>query len=392
MRKTITALAALAAVFGIGATAKAGDPVKIGMIMAYSGQFADPSAQMDNGVKLYMQQHGDTVAGRKIEVIRKDSGGINPPLVKRLAQELIVRDKVDLLAGFTTSPNGFAAADVSKQAKKFMVIMLAATSAIITHSDYLVRASFTIPQQVGTTGTWAAKSGIKRAYLMVTDYAPGKDAETAFSEAFKAGGGEVVGSVRMPVANPDFSAYVQRAKDLDPESIFVFIPGGTQPAALAKALAERGVDTKKVKILTTGEMVDEQPLKSMGDAALGIISGWHYDISHDSKMNKEFVKAYVDAFHRDPDFFALGGYDGMHAIYEALKKTGGDTDAAKLTAAAKGMSWESPRGPMSLDPVTGDVVQTVYIRRVEKVGGKLDNVEIAKFPAVKDPLSISPKK
>jgi len=390
MRKAIVAVAGLATVLATTAV-NAADPIKIGLILAFSGQFADPSAQVDNGVRLYMKQHGDTVVGRKIEIIRKDSGGINPPLVKRLSQELIVRDKVDLLAGYTTSPNGFAGADVSQQAKKFMVIMLAATSAIITHSNYLARASFTIPQQTGTLGTWAAQSGIKRVYMMTTDYAPGKDAEAAFSAAFKAGGGEIVGSVRMPVANPDFSAYVQRAKDLNPESIFVFIPGGTQPAALAKAMAERGVDPKKFKILTTGEMVDEQPLKGMGDAAIGIISGWHYDVSHDSKANKDFVKAYQDTFQRAPDFFAVGGYDGMHLIYEVLKKTKGNTDGQAMIDAAKGMSWESPRGPMSIDPKTGDVVQTVYIRRVEKVGGVLKNVEIAKIPAVKDPLSAAAK-
>jgi branched-chain amino acid transport system substrate-binding protein len=391
MRKAMMAIAGVAAALAATTAVKAADPIKVGMVMAYSGQFADPSAQMDNGVKVYMKLHGDTVAGRKIEIIRKDSGGINPPVAKRLSQELIVRDKVDVLAGFTTSPNAFAAAEVSQQAKKLMVIMNAATSAIITKSDYLARASFTLPQQTGTLGAWAAKSGIKRVYLMVTDYAPGKDAEAAFSEAFKAGGGEIVGGVRMAVANPDFSAYVQRAKDLNPEAIFVFIPGGTQPAALAKAMAERGVDPKKFKILTTGEMVDEQPLKGMGDAAIGIISGWHYDISHDSKMNKEFVKTYEDMFHRAPDFFAVGGYDGMHVIYEALKKTKGNTDGQALIAAAKGMSWESPRGPMSLDPKTGDVVQTVYIRRVEKVGKDLKNVEIDKIPAVKDPLSIAAK-
>jgi branched-chain amino acid transport system substrate-binding protein len=391
MRKSFAAIGGIAAAFAVITSANAADPIKIGMVMSYSGQFADVSTQMDNGVKLYMKQHGDTVAGRKIEIIRKDDGGINPPLSKRLTQELIVRDKVDLLAGYTNSPSGFVAADVSQEAKKFTVFMLAATSGIITHSKYLARASFTIPANVGTLGTWAAKSGIKRVYMMTTDYAPGKDAEAAFSQNFKAAGGEIIGSVRMPPSNPDFSAYVQRAKDINPEAIFVFIPGGTQPAALAKALAERGVDPKKVKIMTTGEMVDEQPLKSMGDAALGIISGWHYDISHDSATNKAFVKAYVAEFHRDPDFFTVGGYDAMHVIYEALKKTNGDTDAAKLTAAAKGLSWESPRGPMSIDPVTGDVVQTVYIRRVEKVDGKLVNVEIAKFPAVKDPLSI-PKK
>jgi branched-chain amino acid transport system substrate-binding protein len=385
MRKAIVAVTGIAAALSVSTAAYSADPVKIGLILAFSGQFADPSSQVDNGVRLYMKLHGDTVAGRKIEIVRKDTGGINPPVAKRLSQEVIVRDKADILAGYTTSPNGFAGADVSQQAKKFAVLMLAATSAIITKSDYMTRASFTIPQQTGTLGAWAAKSGIKRVYLMTTNYAPGHDAEAAFSAAFKAGGGTVVGSVRMPVANPDFSAFVQRAKDLNPEAIFVFIPGGTQPAALAKAMAERGVDPKKFKILTTGEMVDEQPLKGMGDAAIGIISGWHYDVSHNSKANKDFVKAYRDMFNRAPDFFALGGYDGMHVIYEALKKTKGDASGEALIKAAKGLSWESPRGPMSIDPQTGDVVQTVYIRRVEKVGGALENVEIGRIPAVKDP-------
>jgi branched-chain amino acid transport system substrate-binding protein len=249
-----------------------------------------------------------------------------------------------------------------------------------------VRVSVTLPQIAETAGTWlATKGGAKKAYTMVSDFGPGIDAETGFQRAFKAAGGEIVGSVRMPVANPDFSAFVQRAKDLNPESIFVFVPGGAQPAAIGKAFAERGMDPAKIKIMSTGEAVDEQAVKAMGDVALGRLSAWHYDYNHKSKLNEAFVKAFNAEFKRNPDFFAVGGYDGMHVIYEALKKTGGKADGPSLVAAAKGMKWESPRGPISIDPETRDIVQTVYIRKVEKVGGAIVNVDIDKVENVKDP-------
>jgi branched-chain amino acid transport system substrate-binding protein len=379
-------LAALATLFGV-VTVQAQDTIKIGLILPYSGQFADAAVQQDNAIKLYMKQHGDKVAGKKIEIIRKDVGGINPPVAKRLAEELITRDNVDLLAGFVLTPNAMAAGDVSAQAKKFMVVMNAATSVVTTKSPYMVRTSLTIPQLNEVLGTWVAKNaGVKKAYTMVSDYGPGIDAEQSFQTGFKAGGGEIIGSVRMAVANPDFSAYVQRAKDLAPEGIYIFIPGGAQPAAFGKALAERGIDTKKTKVMGQGELTDEAALKSMGDASLGIITAFHYDYTHKSKLNAEFVKAYNDEFKRNPDFFSIGAYDGMHLIYQALKKTGGKTDGEALVNAAKGMKWESPRGPVSIDPDTRDIIQTVYIRRVEKVGGKLENVEIAKIENVKDPV------
>jgi branched-chain amino acid transport system substrate-binding protein len=338
-----------------------------------------------------MKQKGDTVAGKKIEIIRKDSETIAPPVATRLAQELVTRDKVDILAGFTLSPNTIAVSKVSADAKKFMVIMNAATTVIITMSPYSVRTSVTLPSVGMTAGTWAYKNGIRKVYTMVSDFAPGKDAEAAFHGAFKAAGGEIVGSVRMAVKNPDFSAYVQRAKDLNPQSIFMFIPAGAQPAALGKAFAERGVDAKKVKIIGTGEVVDDASLKGMGDAGLGIISVWHYDHNDPSAKNKEFVKAYTAEFKRNPDFGAVGGYDGMHVIYEALKKTGGKTDADALVAAAKGMKWESPRGPVAIDPETRDIVQTIYIRRVQKVGNELVNVEFDKAENVKDPVKAAMK-
>jgi len=376
-------IAALATTLGI-ASAQAADTIKIGLIMSYSGQFADTGTQMDNAIKLFVKQNGDTVAGKKVEFIRKDTGGPNPDVAKRLAQELVTRDQVDVLAGFTLTPEALGAAGVSAEAKKFMVVMNAATSIVTEKSPYMARTSLTIPQLENTLGDWAVKKGgAKKAYTMVSDYGPGIDAETWFQKGFKAAGGEIVGAVRMAVANPDFSAYVQRAKDLNPESIFVFIPGGAQPGAFGKALAERGIEAKKV--MGQLEITDEHALAAMGDTAIGIVTAGHYDYNHKSKMNADFVKAYNAEFHRNPDFFSVGGWDGMHLIYETLKKTNGKTDGDSLIAAAKGMAWESPRGPISIDPETRDIIQTVYIRRVEKVDGKLVNVEFDKVEKAKDP-------
>ena len=375
---------AVALLVGV-ASAHAQGTVKVGLINVLSGQFADAGIQLDNGVKTYMKQHGDTVAGKKIEIIRRDVGGPAPDVAKRLAQELVVRDGVDLLAGFLLTPNALAAADVSAQAKKFMVVMNAATSIITTKSPYMIRTSVTLPQVMETFGTWAAKSGIKKCYTMVTDYGPGHDSENAFQSAFKAAGGNVVGSVRFLVANPDFSAFVQRAKDIGPESIFIFIPGGAQPAALGKAFAERGIDKKKTKVLGSGETTAEAALKAMGDNALDMITAWHYDYKLDNPLNQAFVKEFNAMHGRNPDFFSIGGYDGMHAIYETLKKTKGNTDGEAMIAAAKGLAWDSPRGPMSIDAETRDVVQTVYIRRVQKVGNELVNVPFDRIANVKDP-------
>ena len=390
-RRSILGSTAALALLVLPGAAWAQDTVKIGVIMPYSGQFADLATQMDNGIKLYMKQKGDNVAGKKIEIIRKDSGGVAPDVATRLAQELITRDNVDILAGFTLSPNAIAVSKISAEAKKFMVIMNAATTVIITMSPYSVRTSMTLPSVGSTAGAWAYKSGVRKAYTMVSDFAPGKDAEASFHEAFKAAGGEIVGSVRMPVANPDFSAFVQRAKDLNPESIFIFVPAGAQPAALGKAFAERGMDAQKIKIIGTGEVGDEKSLQGMGDAGLGIITVWHYDFNDDTKGNKDFVAAYNAEFKRNPDFGTVGGYDGMHVIYEALKKAGGKTDGDSLVAAAKGLSFDSPRGPILIDPDTRDVVQTISIRQVRKVGDALRNVVVDKVEKVKDPGSAGKK-
>ena len=392
MRKSVLAIVAA---LGLASAAHAQQTIKIGLIEPYSGQFADAATQQDDAIKLFMKQHGDMVAGKKIEIIRKDVGGINPPVAKRLAQELVTRDNVDILAGFVLTPNAMAAGDISSEAKKFMVVMNAATAIITTKSPYMTRTSLTIPQLNEAFGKWVAgnkKLGVHKVYTMVSDYGPGHDAEQSFQQGFKDGGGEIVGSVRMAVANPDFSAYVQKAKDLDPQGIFVFIPGGAQPGALGKAFAERGIDTKKTKIMGQLEIADEHALAAMGDAAIGMITSGHYDYNHKSKMNEDFVKAYNAEFHRNPDFFSVGAYDGMHLIYAALAKTKGNTDGQTLIDAAKGMAWESPRGPISIDPETRDIIQNVYVREVEKVKGKLVNVDIATIPHVKDPVKARMKK
>jgi branched-chain amino acid transport system substrate-binding protein len=380
MHSTISTscVAAMVAVMLMPAGAGAQGTVKIGLIMTFSGQFADAAIQIDNGIKLYVKQNGDTVAGKKIEIIRRDTGGIAPDVAKRLAQELIVRDNVDILSGFVTTPNTLAAADVSSQAKKFMVIMNAATSIITTKSEYAARVSVTLPQMHEAFGAWAYKSGIRKVYSMVLDLGPGHDAEQAFQRAYKEAGGEIVGSVRFPVANPDFSAFMQRAKDVDPEAIYIWVPGGAQPAAVGKALADRGLDPKQKKVLGNDVLTDDSALKSMGDIAQGIITVSYYDHNLNTARNREFVKAYQSDFGRNPDIFSIGGYDGMHLIYETLKKAGG-------------MKWDSPRGPMSIDPETRDVVQTAYIRKVEKVGGNLVNVEFEKVENVKDPVKARAK-
>lgn len=393
MRKLTAVLATGALALMAAGSAHAQGAIKVGLIMPYSGQFADAATQMDNAIKLWVKMNGDTIAGRKLEFIRKDTGGIAPDVAKRLAQELVVRDNVDILAGFVLTPNAMAAGDVSQQAKKFMVVMNAATSIITTKSEYMVRTSLTTPQLNAPLGTWAVqKAGAKKLYSMVSDFGPGLDAEKGFLDAFKAAGGEVVGQVKFPVANPDFSAFVQRAKDLNPEAIYVWVPGGAQPGAIGKALAERGIDAKKTKVLGQLELTDPGAIKAMGPAAEGIIVASHYDAHHTSEANKKFVSAFQADYKRDPDYFSIGGWDGMHVIAEVLKKTGGKTDGDTMIAAAKGMKWESPRGPISIDPETRDIIQNVYIRQVQNIGGELRNVQIDVIPNVKDPVKAAMKK
>lgn len=361
--------------------------VKIGVILPLSGPYADYGEQISNGLKLYMKQNGDTVAGKKISIIVRDDTGIAPEVSKRLAQDMLVQDKVDILAGFGLTPSALAVAPLATQAKKAMVIMNAATSVITTKSPYIVRLSHTLPQISTPMATWAAKNGIKKVYTLVADYGPGIDAETAFTKVYTATGNQVVGSVRVPVKNIEFAPYIQRIKDAAPEAIFLFLPPGSATIGFLKAYNERGLDKAGIKLLATVDFTDDDMMDRLGPSVLGVISSGHYSAAHDSALNKAYVQAYAGAYgtRMRPNFMSVAGYDGMAAIYAALRKTGGDADGDKLIAAMKGLKFESPRGPVMIDPETRDIVQTVYYRRAEERNGKLYNIEFDQINNVKDP-------
>jgi branched-chain amino acid transport system substrate-binding protein len=356
--------------------------VKIGLIVPMTGGQASTGKQLDNAVKLYIEQHGDTVAGNKIEVILKDDGA-NPENTKRLAQELIVNDKVEIIAGFGITPTALAAAPLATHAKIPEIVMLAGTSIITERSPYIVRTSFTLAQSSTIIGDWAAKNGIKKVATLTSDYAPGNDALQFFKQYFTAGGGQIVEEVKVPLTNPDFAPFLQRMRDAKPDAMFVFVPGG-QGGNFMKQFSERGLDKSGIKVIGPGDVMDDDLLNAMGDAALGTVTAHMYSAAHPSRVNKEFVAAYKKAFNSRPGFVAVGGYDGIHLIYQALKKTGGKTDGDSLVGAMKGMAWESPRGPVSIDPQTRDIVQNIYIRKVERVDGELYNIEFQTFEAVKD--------
>jgi branched-chain amino acid transport system substrate-binding protein len=372
---------AIAAAIPIAAYAE--DVFKIGLIVPMTGGQASTGKQIDNAIKLYMKKNGATVAGKKVEIILKDDAAI-PDNTKRMAQELIVNDKVNVIAGFGITPAALAAAPLATQAKVPEIVMAAGTSIITERSPYIVRTSFTLAQSSSIIGDWAAKNGIKKVATLTSDYAPGNDALASFKERFTAGGGEIVEEIKVPLANPDFAPFLQRMKDAKPDAMFVFVPAG-QGGNFMKQFAERGLDKSGIKVIGPGDVMDDDLLNSMGDAALGVVTAHMYSAAHPSAMNKEFVADYKKEFGQRPGFMAVGGYDGIHLIYEALKKIGGKTDGDSLIAAMKGMKWESPRGPISIDPDTRDIVQDIYIRKVEKVDGELYNIEFAKFDAVKDP-------
>ncbi len=383
MRKQI--LSCLFAAAGLGlapGAAIAQDNVKVGLIVPLTGGQASTGKQLDNAVKLYMQQHGDSVAGKKVEVIVRDDGAI-PDNTKRIAQELIVNDKVQILAGFGITPAALAAAPLATQAKIPEIVMLAGASIVTERSPYIVRTSFTLAQSAVIVGDWAPKNGIKKVATLTTDYAPGNDALQFFKAHFTAAGGEVVEEVKVPLMNPDFAPFLQRMKEAKPDAMFVFVPGG-QGGNFMKQFSERGLDKSGIRIIGPGDVMDDDLLNGMGDAALGAVTAHMYSAAHPSALNKQFVAAYQKAFNSRPGFVAVGSYDGIHLVYEALKKTGGKTDGDALIAAMKGMAWESPRGPISIDPETRDIVQNIYMRKVEKVNGELYNVEFETFKDVKD--------
>jgi branched-chain amino acid transport system substrate-binding protein len=387
LRREILAIAALSL---LPSVAFAQDTVKIGLILPMTGQQASTGKQIDAAVKLYQAQHGTTVAGKKIEVILKDDTSV-PDVTKRLAQELVVNDKVAVLAGFGITPSALATAPIATQAKVPEVVMAAGTSSITEASPFVVRTSFTLAQSAVPMAEWAVKNGIRKVVTMVSDYGPGIDAEKSFSDKFKADGGTIIENLRVPMRSPDFAPVLQKAADTKADALFVFVPSGTG-AQFVKQFIERGLDKSGMKLIATGDVTDDDQLNGMGDAVLGVINAHNYSANHDSALNKTYVEAFRKANGGlRPNFMSVGGYDGMHLIYEALKKTNGDTNGEKLIAAMKGFAWESPRGPISIDPDTRDIVQNIYIRKVEKVGGELYNVEFATIPNVKDPVKAAKK-
>jgi branched-chain amino acid transport system substrate-binding protein len=370
----------------LAATGALAQDVKVGVVLPLTGGLAPVGKQVQAGIKVYMDKNGASVAGKKIDLIVKDDGGV-PDNSKRLAQELIVNDKVAVI-GSALTPSAMAIGPLSTQAKTANVVMVSGTSGVINpNNPYMVRTSFTLGQQSGIIAEWAAKNGSKKVAIIQSDWAPGAEAAAVFTDAFTKAGGQIAETIKVPLANPDFAPFLQRARDLNPDTLFVFVPAG-QAGTFAKQFAERGLDKAGIKLIGPGDIVDDNDLPGMGDAMLGVVTAGIYSAYHNSPANKEYVAAFQKANGYRPNFISLGGYDGMHAIYEALKKTQGKTDGDGLINAMKGMTWESPRGQISIDPETRDIVQNVYIGKVEKVQGELYNVEFETFKAVKDPLKM----
>lgn len=365
-------------------------PIKIGFSVPLTGPFAANGKQMMAGLQYFLQENGTSVAGKKIEVVIRDDGSV-PDQAKRIAQELIVNEKVSILAGFNLTPVALAVAPLSAQAKIPMIVMASGTSSVTERSPYIARTFFTLAQASEPMGTWAATNGIRKVVTMVSDYAPGHDAEKSFSDAYKAKGGQIVEALRIPLQNPDFAPFLQRARDAKPDAIFLFVPGNFA-GPFARQYVERGLNGSGIKLIGTGEITDDDSLEAMGDAMLGVITTHQYSAAHPSAKNKAFVEGMskMNTGLR-ANFVAVAAYDGMRLIYNALAKTNGNAEGDALIAAIKGMSWESPRGPVSIDPETRDIVQNIYVREVRRVGTQLYNIEFATIEAVKDPVKAAKK-
>ena len=383
---TLAAALVLAAAAPVGAM---GQTVKVGIINTYSGPFASLGEQLDRGIRLYMKQHEKELPpGVSLEIIRRDDTGPNPEVAKRLATELVTRDHVQLLAGVIFTPNALSVAPLATEAKVPFIIMNAGTSMITTKSPYIARVSFTLWQSSYPLAEWAAKHGIKKVYSVVSDYGPGIDAEQAFTKGFTDNGGQMVGAVRVPVANPDYTPFLQRAKDARPDAVFSFVPAGKSATALMKTFGDLGLGQAGIRLIGTGDITTDEELQNMGDVALGVTTMFHYSAAATRPANVAFVKAYKAEFGptQEPSFEVVGGYDGMAAIFHVVEAQAGKIDPDKTMALLKG--WkddDSPRGPIYIDPETRDIVQNEYLRRVEKVNGQLENVELEDLGFVKDP-------
>ena len=378
--------AAAVAAFAAASPAFAADTVKVGMVLPMSGPFSEYGQQMQNGINLFLKQHGDTVAGKKIELVIKDDGGIAPDRARRAVQDLIVRDKVDILAGFTFTASAMTAAPLAKDAQKAMIVMNASSSGITAASPYMIRVGQTLPQITEPAGRYAGEQGYKNIITVVADITAGHDAEAAFIRGLKAAGGDVSASLRVPAQNPDFAPFIQRIKDAKPNAVFVWLPPGEATIAFIKEFNQRGLSQEGIVMLGTGDLTDELTIQQTGDPGLGVVTTGHYSMAHKSALNETFVKDYLAAYPNDkwPNFLSVSAYDGMAVLYHGLEKTKGDASGPAFTEAMKGETIESPRGPIQIDADTRDIVQTVYVRKVERVDGKLANVEFHEFPQSRD--------
>ena len=385
-RRTFVAVAGVALGAMAVLPAYAQEVVKVGLILPMTGPFASTGRQVEAGVKAFMAINGDTAGGKKVEVVLRDDAG-TADQTRRIAQELVVNDGVSMLMGFGLTPLAMSVAPVLNQAKVPAIITSATTSAIMKQSDYFVRTSMGGPQSALPVATWAVENGLKRVVTLVTDYGPGHDIEKGFVDQYKKEGGEIVESVRVPLQNPDFAPFLQRVRDAKPDAVFVFVPSGVG-SLFMKQFVERGLSDAGIKLIATGDVTDDDLLNGIGDAAKGVITGHFYSANHDSPENKAFVEEVRKSNNNmRPNFMSVGGYDAMQLAYMALEKTGGDTDGGKLIEAMKGAEWTSPRGPITIDPQTRDIVQDIYIREVKDEDGELYNVEFTKYEKIRDPNS-----
>jgi len=385
MSRILALLVALVWALGSGTTFAA-EPIKIGLMTPYSGPFANIGKLVDAGARAWLKANGDTVAGRKIEIITRDTTGPAPAVGKRLAQELVVRDHVDFLmiGGFT--PDTLTAGSIATAAKKPLLIVNASSTNLPEKIPYGVRYAFSFRQIARPLGVWAAKHGYKRMVTLTTDYGPGIDCENAFKDGFTSGGGTIVDSVRTPLKSPEFGPFIQKVKDARPDAFFVWVPAGDQALGVIKTYFERGLDKAGIKLVIMGDDMDETVIKAMGDKVKGVVTALHYSNAHSSAENKKFLKGFAEVTggSMEPTFMSVAAYDGLTAIAEAVKRQNGDlSDSAKTMAILSSLQFESPRGKIAIDAQTRDITQAVYIRRVEMHGGKLENVEFETIPEVK---------
>jgi branched-chain amino acid transport system substrate-binding protein len=370
--------------------------VKVGYIATFTGPEAANGISLDRGVQLFLKLHPQVPGGHTVELIKRDDGGPAPDRAKRLAEELITRDGVQLIAGIIYSNNAFAIMDVCKQAKVPVLIMNAGTASITEQCPYVARISFTMWQAGYYMGDYAAKKmNIKTAAMAYSNYAPGKDSTNAFRDAFEKAGGKIVADVPMPFPNiPDFTPFMQRIKDLRPDAVYVFVPGAKWTTGIAKSYEEVGMKSAGIKLIGPGDIMQETELPNMGDVPIGVITVHHYSSYGDRPANKAFVKAFHEMYGPNvrADFLAEQGYTGMAAVYEAVAKSNGKVTADSFIAALKGWKYDAPRGPIMIDPETRDIVDNQYVREVRKIDGQLQNVELDTIPMVKDPFKAFGKK